>query len=153
LSHPDGMIVASVTASKDEGKRISWNKAREVLGTGAGMNPINYVCIGRPGFHSLAERKAEEIAREEGGRRLLLMPVDVIAEAVVRVREEALEPVALADLLARAKGLLTLRDLEPAPRRPSRRARRRLRGGDLEHAADRVAKRAVPAPRIRLLEG
>jgi helicase len=111
LSHPDGTIVASVTASRDEGKRISWNKAREVLGTGAGMNPINYVCIGRPGFHSLAERKAEEIAREEGGRRLLLVPVDVVAEAVVRVREEALEPAALADLLARAKGLLTLRHL------------------------------------------
>jgi hypothetical protein len=100
-----------VTASQDQGKRISWSKAREVLGTGAGMNPINYVCIARPGFHSLAERKAEEIAREEGGRRLLLMPIDVLAEAVVRVREEELEPAALADLLARSKGQLTVRDL------------------------------------------
>lgn len=111
LSHPGGTVVASVTASQEEAKRISWSKAREVLGTGAGMNPINYVCIGRPGFHSLAERKAEEIAREEGGRRLLLIPIDVLAEAVVRVREEELEPAALADLLARTKGLLTLRDL------------------------------------------
>jgi helicase len=108
IRHPDGTVVASVTASKDAGKRVSWNKAREVLGTGAGMNPINYVCIARPGFHSLAERKAEEIAREEGGRRLLLMPIDVLAEAVVRVREDELESAALADLLARSRGLFTL---------------------------------------------
>ena len=64
-----------------------------------------------PGFHSLAERKAEEIAHEQGGRRLLLVPIDVLAEAVVRVREGELEPAALADLLARSRGLLTLRDL------------------------------------------
>jgi hypothetical protein len=108
ISHPDGTVVTSVTASQDEAKRISWSKAREVLGTGAGLNPINYVCLGRPGFHSLAERKAEEIAREAGGRRLLLVPIDVLAEAVVRVREELLEPAALADVLARSRGLLEI---------------------------------------------
>jgi helicase len=114
LSHTDGTVVASVTASTDEGKRISWSKAREVLGTGAGMNPTNYVCIGRPGFHSLAERKAEEIAREAGGRRLLLVPIDVLAEAVVRVQEQALAPGALADMLARSQGVMSLHDL-PTP--------------------------------------
>lgn len=114
LDHADGTVVASVTASQDEAKRISWSKAREVLGTGTGMNPANYVCIGRPGFHSLADGKAAEIAREQGGRRLLLVPIDVLAEAIVRVREGQLEAAALADLLARSRGSLTLRDL-PAP--------------------------------------
>jgi hypothetical protein len=111
IAHPDGTVVVSVTASQEEAKRISWSKAREVLGTGAGMNPINYVCIGRPGFHSLAERKAKEIAREEGSRRLLLVPIDILAEAIVRVREELLDPVALADVLARARGVLEMSDL------------------------------------------
>jgi replicative superfamily II helicase len=111
IDHSDGTVVVSVTASADTAKRISWNKAREVLGTGTGMNPANYVCIGRPGFHSLAERKVAEIAQEEGSRRLLLIPIDVLAEAVVRLREGELEAGALGDILARGRGLLSLSDL------------------------------------------
>ncbi|HJU36256.1 MAG TPA: DEAD/DEAH box helicase [Gaiellaceae bacterium] len=111
IDHADGTVVVSVTASADAGKRISWNKAREVLGTGTGMNPANYVCIGRPGFHSLAERKATEILRERGSRRLLLVPIDVLGEAIIRTREGQLDSTALADALARRSGLLTLRDL------------------------------------------
>lgn len=117
ISHAEGTVVVSVTASQDEGKRVAWNKAREVLGTGAGMNPINYVCVARPGFHSLAERKAEEIAREQGDRRLLLVPIDVLAEAVVRVREELLDVAVMSDLLAHSRGVLKPGDLpvlEPA---------------------------------------
>lgn len=111
ITHPQGTVVISVTASKDEGKRVAWSKAREVLGTGAGLNPVNYVCVARPGFHSLAERQAAEIAREEGRRRLLLMPIDVLAEAIVRVQEGRLEATVLTDLLAQESGLLTLGDL------------------------------------------
>ena len=51
------------------------------------------------------------------------MDLAILAEAVVRVREEELEPAALADVFARSKGLLTLR---PAPAGPDRR-----RGGSL----------------------
>lgn len=111
ISHQGGLIVASVTASQDAAKHISWNKAREVLGAGAGMNPINYVCFGRPGFHSLAERRAREIARETGTRRLLLVPIDVLAEGVVRCREGRLDAEALGAVLARSRGLLALGDL------------------------------------------
>jgi helicase len=114
ISHAEGTVVVSVTASQDGGKRVAWNKAREVLGTGAGMNPINYVCVARPGFHSLAERKAEEIAREQGDRRLLLVPIDVLAEAVVRVREELLDAATMSNLLAHSRGVLKPADL-PAP--------------------------------------
>ena len=111
ISHPNGTIVASVTASREEAKRISWSKAREVLGAGAGFNPINCICIGRPGFHSLAERKTEEIAREAGDRRLLLVPLDVLAEAFIRVREDRLDIAELADLFAWERGLLEIGDL------------------------------------------
>ena len=111
VTHPEGTIVVSVTASMHASKHISWNKAKEVLGAGVGINPINYVCVGRPGFHSLAEEAVRKIAHEEGHRRLLLVPMDVIAEAVVRCREGAFDGASLLDLLARARGLLTLRDL------------------------------------------
>jgi len=76
--------VVSVTASLDPTRNIVWSKAREILGGGVGINPTNYVCVGRPGFHSLAVEHAELIAREEGARRLLLVPLDVLAEVVVR---------------------------------------------------------------------
>jgi len=116
ISHQGGVIVASVTASHDSAKHVSWNKAREVLGTGAGMNPINYVCFGRPGFHSLAERRVREISRETGTRRLLLVPIDVLAEGVVRCREGRLESEALGAVFARSRGLLTIGGLPTADR-------------------------------------
>lgn len=114
VSHRDGTIIISVTASLDSSKHISWNKAKEVLGAGVGINPLNYVCVGRPGFHALAEELVGQIAQEEGPRRLLLVPMDVIADAVVRCREGLLDGATLADLLAHARGLLTLRDLPTA---------------------------------------
>jgi replicative superfamily II helicase len=111
ISHNEGTIVVSVTASKSHGKRVAWNKAREVLSTGVGLNPLSYVCIARPGFHSLAERQAHEIAREQGARRLLLVPIDVLAEAIVRIREGRLDSTLFVDLLAQSGGLLRFRDL------------------------------------------
>jgi hypothetical protein len=76
LAYADGTIIISVTASKDEGRPIAWHKAREILGAGAGLNPINYVCIGRPGFHSLAQRSADNIAREAGVTGQVFCPIE-----------------------------------------------------------------------------
>lgn len=87
-------------------------QAREVLGTGAGLNPINFVCVARPGFESLAERKADEIARETGPRRLLLAPIPMLAEALVRCGERRMSAEALGDLLATARGILREEDLQ-----------------------------------------
>ncbi len=114
VSHRDGTIIISVTASLHSSKHVSWNKAKEVLGAGVGINPLNYVCIGRPGFQALAEELVGQIAQEEGPRRLLLVPMDVVADAVVRCREGLLDGATLSDLLAHARGLLTLRDLPTA---------------------------------------
>ena len=111
ITHHDGTIVVSVTASENPSKFISWNKAKEVLGAGVGISPINYVCIGRPGFHSLAEEAVRQIAQETGPRRLLLAPLDVIAEAVVRCHEGTFDSGSLLALLAHGRGMLTLRDL------------------------------------------
>jgi hypothetical protein len=114
LAHPSGTVVISVTASQGDVRPIKWNKAREVLGTGAGLNPINYVCLGRPSFEALAERKGNEIARESGPRRLLLVPISVLAEALVRWAEGRLSAEALGNLLAQRRGVLNDDGLSPA---------------------------------------
>ena len=112
LTHPTGTVVISVTASQGDARPVKWSKVREVLGTGAGLNPVNYVCVGRPGFESLAERRAGEIARETGPRRLLLVPITMLAEALVRCGEGSMHADDLGDLLAMARGILRGEDLK-----------------------------------------
>lgn len=112
LAHLDGTVVISVTASKEDARPIRWNKAKEILGTGAGLNPVNYVCIGRPSFESLAERYAGDIAREAGSRSILLVPVPVLAEAVVRIAEGGIDAQLLGNLLARHRGMLAVTDFQ-----------------------------------------
>jgi hypothetical protein len=113
VAHATGTVVISVTASQDDIRPIKWSKVREVLGTGAGLNPVNYVCVARPGFESLAERKSGEIARETGPRRLLLVPIPMLAEALVRCGEGRMRAEDLGDLLATARGSLRDEDLHP----------------------------------------
>jgi hypothetical protein len=116
VAHPNGTVVISVTASQGDARPIKWNKAREVLGTGVGLNPINYVCVGRPGFESLAERQANEMARESGPRRLLLVPIPVLAEALVRWGEGRMSAEELGNFLAQERGVLTDDDLPDSRR-------------------------------------
>jgi helicase len=111
LAHADGTVVISVTASKDDARPVRWNKAKEILGTGTGLNPTNYVCIARPSFDKLAESSAANIAREQGSRSILLAPVDIIAEAVVAISEGTMTADDLGALLARRRGILRLHDL------------------------------------------
>jgi len=111
VTHDDGTIVVSVTASLSPSRNIVWSKAREILGGGVGINPINYVCVGRPGFHSLAIEHAELIAREAGARRLLLIPLDVLAEMVILCHEQVLDDKTVVDLIARGRGLLTFAEV------------------------------------------
>ncbi len=111
IRHPDGTVVVSVTASLHPSKNIVWSKVREVLAAGVGMNPINYVCIGRPAFHSEAESLARQIGLEEGPRNLLLIPMDVFADAVIRCAEGRLDSGALLDAFGRASGVLSLDEL------------------------------------------
>jgi hypothetical protein len=116
VAHPDGTVVISVTASQGDARPVKWNKVKEVLGAGIGQNPTNYVCVARPGFDSLAERNVAGIAREPE-RRLLLVPVTVLAEAVVRCSEGRMTSAELGNLLARERGQLSIEQLlgaEPA---------------------------------------
>jgi len=114
VTHPDGIITVSVTASDAAAKKVTWNKAREVLGTGAGLNPVNFVCIGRPDFDELAIRRAGEIARETGPRSILLVPLAVFAEAFVRVVEGQMEVNDVVAVLGDQTGWLTIDNLPRA---------------------------------------
>jgi len=109
-----GTVVVSVTGSADDQKPIKWTKAQDVMGQGAGLNPVNCVCVGRPRFEGLAERNAREIAREGGDRKILLMPVDILAEAVIRCSAGQASSDQLGELLATARGVLTVDDLPAA---------------------------------------
>jgi len=104
LVHSSGTVVISVTASETPGKPIKWTKANGVLGQGAGLNPVNYVCIGRPRFEALAIRHASQIGQETGGRTILLLTIPAFAELVLRCVENRLQPAALADFLALRSG-------------------------------------------------
>jgi helicase len=111
VTHAAGTVIISVTASQDDTRAVRWNKAKEILGAGAGLNPVNYVCVGRPDFESLAQRSAENIARETGQRSILLVPIPVLAEAAVRIAEGSLDSRHLVDLLAHHRGNLAVDDL------------------------------------------
>lgn len=111
LASAAGTVVISVTASRAEGKPVSWAKAREVLGAGAGFNPVNYVCIGRPRFESLAVARARDIGRETGDRRILLLSLPAFAELFVRCAEGRVSADEFARLLADRTGAVDVDDL------------------------------------------
>lgn len=113
VATPNGTVVVSATGSLDGQKPIKWTKAQEVMGQGAGLNPVNCVCVGRPRFESLAERNAREIAKEHGHRKLLLIPVDVLVEAMLRCSHGELSLDAWAELISSSRGVLSLEDLPP----------------------------------------
>jgi hypothetical protein len=111
LVHSSGTVVISVTASEAPGKPIRWTKANGVLGQGAGLNPVNYVCIGRPRFEALAIQHASEIGQEIGGRTILLLTIPAFAEMILRVAEKSMQPAELADFLALRSGAYDVMDL------------------------------------------
>jgi hypothetical protein len=109
-----GTVVVSATGSQDDQKPIKWTKAQYVMGQGAGLNPVNCACVGRPRFEALAERNANDIAREGGDRRILLVPVDVLVEAMIRCTRGDMTSEQFGDLVATQRGVLTADDL-PVP--------------------------------------
>jgi hypothetical protein len=122
LATNHGTVVISATGSESDDKPIKWTKAQDVMGQGAGLNPANCVCIGRPRFEALAERNANDIAREEGDRRILLVTVDVLVEAMLRCVQGQIAAADLGEVLATRRGVLRVEDLpisELGPALPS----------------------------------
>jgi ATP-dependent DNA helicase len=115
VATPAGTVVVAATGSESAQKPIKWTKAQQVMGQGVGLNPVNCICVGRPRFEGLAQRNAQDIAREGGDRKLLLLPVDVLVEAMLRRHRDELSLEQLAELLADARGVLSVEDLPMPP--------------------------------------
>lgn len=99
-----GSILISATASEDNAKPVSWDKAREIFGATGAPAPIrNFVVVGRPDFHETAQRNVEEIAHDDA-RPMLLLPVAVLGEMCLRVFEGKSTPEALLEILERERG-------------------------------------------------
>ena len=111
LMHSSGTVVISVTASETTGKPIKWTKANGVLGQGAGLNPVNYVCVGRPRFETLAIERASQIGQETGGRTILLLTIPAFAEMILRVVEGRMQPTEVADFFALRSGTYDVSEL------------------------------------------
>ena len=83
-----------------------------MLGQGAGLNPVNYVCIARPRFEALAIRHASEIGQETGGRSLLLLTIPALGEMVLRCAEGRWTASNVCDFMATHSGSIDLGDLD-----------------------------------------
>lgn len=113
LRYPDGVLIIQATASQDQLRNVRWEKAREVLAQGVGLNPIGFVVIGKPDFHDLAILNAERM-RGETGRHLLLLPFFVLAELCVQVVEGHLSSDIFRQLLRTEVGHLSLESVTRA---------------------------------------
>ena len=109
LHLPEGRtIVVSVSASD---KKISSKKAEEVLGAAGNYSGVvGSIVIGRPDFHELAIQRADGISTNILLYKLL--PISVLAEMWVRLREGRLSNNNIDDMLLSHKGHLTMAHLE-----------------------------------------
>ena len=109
LHLPEGRtIVVSVSASN---KKISTRKAEEVLGAAGNYSGVvGCIVIGRPDFHELAIQRADGISTNILSYKLV--PISVLAEMWVRLREGRLSSNNIDDILPPHKGYLTTAHLE-----------------------------------------
>jgi hypothetical protein len=98
--------VIAAMASEDSKKPISWDKAKEVLGSvGFTGQASNYVTVGKPGFDELAIENAREIA--EKGERLLLLRVDVLGGLCLKIFEGKIVAKDLLEFLETRQGYVS----------------------------------------------
>lgn len=104
------VIACEVTAKERNDHHIDKGKAEKILGSAAEYKPIARVVIGRPDFHELAIDNAENIVAE--GMNYKLIPMHVLAEMYVRVREGRLTSKDIESILRNERGYLTFETLD-----------------------------------------
>ena len=109
LHLPGGGIIAfSVTAR--ERQYVSMKKASEIIAGSAKHNPVARVVIGRPDFHVLAKRNAEEVVAD--GINYKLLPLPLLAEMYTRVIEGSTSHEQVLSLLRDATGYISSESLD-----------------------------------------
>jgi helicase len=108
LHLPDGNVIAfSVTAR--ETQNVSMKKAGEIIAGAARFRPVARIVVGRPDFHELAIKNAQEIAND--GTNFKILPMFVLAEMFVRVREGRLKDDAVMNILRNQLGYISIETL------------------------------------------
>ncbi|MDI6694294.1 MAG: DEAD/DEAH box helicase [Anaerolineales bacterium] len=104
LHLPDGGIIAfSVTAK--ENQNVSMKKAGEIIASAARYKPVARVVVGRPDFHELSIKNADEIVAD--GVNFKLLPIPVLAEMYVRLSEGRLTSDDVVTILRDKTGYIT----------------------------------------------
>ena len=106
-----GTIVVQATASDDNKKPVSWDKARDVVtSVGYSGQASNYVTVARPGFHNVAVGNAQEIAAR-GDQRLLLVPLPDFIDLCLSEIEGMVPRGTLLNILEGSRGHLSADEL------------------------------------------
>jgi hypothetical protein len=65
MAHSDGTVVISVTDTQDDARPVRWNKAKEILGTDAGLNPNQQLWTSATCLHEATVLSNRTISRKD----------------------------------------------------------------------------------------
>jgi len=109
ITFPSGeKMTVQVTAKDDPKKFIDSKKAGDVISQSARFHPDGFICLGRPDFQELAREQAQHHALDKNFK---LLPVYVLAELFVQVREGKIDKNDATNFLLNARGYLTIAEL------------------------------------------
>ena len=104
VSGSRGTVVIQATASEDNKKPVSWDKARDVVSSvGYSGQASNFVTIARPGFHDVAVGNANEI-KDRSDQRLLLISLPELIELYLSEIEDTSPSGTLLSVLEDGQG-------------------------------------------------
>lgn len=110
LTFPSGeRVTVQVTAKKDQTSFIDSKKAGDVISQSARFHPDGFICLGRPDFQDLAREQANHHALDKNFK---LLPMYVLAELFVRVKEGKIDTNLAAEFLLNARGYLTVSEID-----------------------------------------
>jgi helicase len=110
MTFADGKKFAvQVTAKEKTTSFINSKKAGEVVPQSARLQPDGYICLGRPDFQDFAKEQAIHLAKKDNFK---LLPMYVLVELYVQVRESKIDGERAARYLFTSTGYLSVAQIE-----------------------------------------
>ncbi|MCL6611079.1 MAG: DEAD/DEAH box helicase [Peptococcaceae bacterium] len=101
-------ITAQVTAKESNNKFVDSKKAGDVIPQSARFKPDGYICFGRPDFQELAKENAQELGDIHNYKAI---PIYVLAEAFVLVKEGKVNIKKLSNFIFNTRGYISIKKL------------------------------------------
>lgn len=101
-------ITCQVTAKESNIKFVDSKKAGDVIPQSARFKPDGYICFGRPDFQDLAKENAFELGSMHNYKAI---PIFVLAEAFVLVKEDKITAKEVTEYLLNERGYFTIKRL------------------------------------------